>query len=726
VEVHAVARIVTISVQEIAMKYRQGNLWIAVLAVFYCSTIAAKEETPPGQGVLAVELLPQPVEGKVLRYLLSPDAKRLAYEVVNGGRSTLVLDGKAEKSYDEIVSRDREPCWAFSGDSRHFAYSAREGGRYHLVLDGKVSSPFRELRDVPFFSCDNSRAACRANREDRWCFVVLSAEGETLFGVPPEEDRFVDEKTEFLTADQRHFGYQAEVKVYRGDRNAKKMKPHCNLVFDGKDNPPYDRIGNFAVSRSGAHYQYVGEDRESNIEIAVVDGKEVESWRHITMLRLSPDGMHYALGKYMELRGPQYNGYVQGQAVVRDGRPLGFYNSFECPEDFQPFSPDSQHFALPVKFMANTRERSGRGGGRDQYGVVNDGKNSAVFQDLVQNLTFSPNGARLAFQTALDSREGDRKVVVVDGKTSYRYTEVGSPLFSPDSRRVAFWAKRHDKELIVVDGVEGGPEEAIGRTGEGRCVFFSPDSKHYAYLGSDPADKDRQMIVIDGQRRLKAPLGKENPPWAGFSEDSEHFVVFTAKSCLIDGLPANVTLPHDQRRYDFPIILHGRQGRFRNFAMLWNFDSQSFHPCRSELQFAPATASSNQVEHEQSDLASMAGVWTVVELRHDGQSKAAPKEDIYSFREGTLTIQTEHALPARLMYQLHPQESPKQLDLILAKGEEKEISPMIYAVSKARLTICYAPPGAPRPDALETKTGDGRTLVVMERRSPPPEEEPDP
>lgn len=115
------------------------------------------------------------------------------------------------------------------------------------------------------------------------------------------------------------------------------------------------------------------------------------------------------------------------------------------------------------------------------------------------------------------------------------------------------------------------------------------------------------------------------------------------------------------------------------------------------------------------DATSIIGVWQVVSYRHDGQPLAVPKRDCYTFAAGQLSIETFQAPPAHLRYLLRPEQSPRQLDLILEDGSRKEVSPMIYVLANDTLTICYAPPGEARPRELLTQSGDKRTLIVMRR-----------
>ena len=68
--------------------------------------------------------------------------------------------------------------------------------------------------------------------------------------------------------------------------------------------------------------------------------------------------------------------------------------------------------------------------------------------------------------------------MVVDGIEGKQYDDIGAPIFSQDSQRVAYAAEIGDKCFVVVDGIEGKQYDAIKDIRE-RIIFDSPDSLHY-------------------------------------------------------------------------------------------------------------------------------------------------------------------------------------------------------------------------------------------------------
>ncbi len=71
---------------------------------------------------------------------------------------------------------------------------------------------------------------------------------------------------------------------------------------------------------------------------------------------------------------------------------------------------------------------------------------------MIQTWAFSPNSQRLAYA----ARRGNKQVVVVDGQDGQAYDAYGAGrlIFSPDSRRLAYAARLETDWRVIVDGVE--------------------------------------------------------------------------------------------------------------------------------------------------------------------------------------------------------------------------------------------------------------------------------
>jgi len=85
---------------------------------------------------------------------------------------------------------------------------------------------------------------------------------------------------------------------------------------------------------------------------------------------------------------------------------------------------------------------------------------------------------------------------VTDGTDGPEHDRIGqgSVVFSPDSKRLAYIARRGRDpfvQFVVVDGVPGKPYDGIVGSG----LAFSPDSKHVVY-GTGRGGKG--FVVVDG------------------------------------------------------------------------------------------------------------------------------------------------------------------------------------------------------------------------------------
>ena len=171
--------------------------------------------------------------------------------------------------------------------------------------------------------------------------------------------------------------------------------------------------------------------------------------------------------------------------VVVDGRESREYEQVVHVS----FSPDGKRLALIVQEEG-------------QQWIVLDGTDQPKYEAVVPaGLAWSPDGSRLAY-VAVAARGTEKKVVVVvDGKEMVECEEASPPVFSPDSKRVAFSVVNAGRMRIHVDGQPGPEYDSVAAT----PIIFSPDSRRLAYAARriDPADsrKSRYFYVLDGQEQ---------------------------------------------------------------------------------------------------------------------------------------------------------------------------------------------------------------------------------
>ncbi len=132
--------------------------------------------------------------------------------------------------------------------------------------------------------------------------------------------------------------------------------------------------------------------------------------------------------------------------------------------------------------------------------------------------TLSPDNRQVAWR----DKRGQQWVVMLNGQPQgAAYDEVRSIDFSPDSRHLAYAARRGNDRAriwrVVLDGQE--QKEAFGGV---RGLRFSSDSQRFAYEGQE---KNSVVAVVDGKRGpdYKGLLGPIQ-----FTNDSQHYA-YTAQ-----------------------------------------------------------------------------------------------------------------------------------------------------------------------------------------------------
>jgi formylglycine-generating enzyme required for sulfatase activity len=192
-----------------------------------------------------------------------------------------------------------------------------------------------------------------------------------------------------------------------------------------------------------------------------IDGQPGPGYDGIGEMALSPQADHIA---YAARKGSKFHLIVNGKTPS-----LEFDNI-----QYITYSPDGNHLA----FGAKTGEK---------WFAVLDG-NAGPGYDFVGNFVFSPDSRHFA-HTAI-KQNGKKQTVVLDGvEICPLYDLIRLPVFSNNSKRMAFMAEDNLKSFIVIDGK---PDETYDRTAE---PAFSPDSQHYAYF----AEKGNyRFLVFDG------------------------------------------------------------------------------------------------------------------------------------------------------------------------------------------------------------------------------------
>lgn len=487
-----------------------------LLLLFVQPYIFAKEEHP--YRVFLEEplvTLEQPIVPGSFK--ISPNGLRYAYVAAANNKFQVILDGKKHRFYESISNL------IFSSDNNHLAYIAKSEDRYFLVYDGNEGKGYEEIIDGSFsFGPDGKHYAFVGKLGEKYLVVTEAGEGKAY-------DRI---ETDFLifSPDGQSLAYPARV----GDE--------WFLVVNGQESKAYDQIRDLVFSEDSNRLAAVV--RKENEYSVLVDDEEGPAFAMIKpeSLTFSPDSQH--IGYIVQDQGEEFividhqigkayerivsrkiafspDGAKTAYAVQQEENQFVVYNGVEG-KPYQKIMEEPPTFSPNGRNMAYTAY-NGKG-----WVVVLDGEEQSVFRSIGKaSLTFSNRGSRLAYTA---KTEDGAWTVVVDGLAGRYYNDIGlnSLTFSPDGKNVVYSARQGNKWLIVLDGEESRPFDAIINNGDNQIRFVGSAFFFYSALDgnkvvtiqeripskSDFVDfqKDRADIQIPLDSPAKEFTFEFNPP----------------------------------------------------------------------------------------------------------------------------------------------------------------------------------------------------------------------
>lgn len=341
--------------------------------------------------------------------VLSQNGQRIAYVAHVNGQWLVVTDNREGEVFDMVG----EPV--FSPDGLHLAYEAQSGEKWRIVLDNRKSPESAGYFDKPIFSGDSSK----------------------LFYI----ENTADERSKRFILSDLAFNKQ-HVREYKpGQVVTNKELTRVAAIVDAADKK---RVIEFSFSQPEAV-------------------KEGPIYNDISYLTFGPDGstllyavekegIKFLILKNREERLPE--GHFAGLPVVISGnKGAGMI-----------MAADESVF-LHQAFHKGMKEK--------QYEEAN-------------TLTYNRDGSLHAYT----AKKGEKWFVVLNGKEGPPFDRVVAPVFSPDGKKLVYRARKDGKRFVVVADANG---KVIRQHPAYEQVFqpvFADDSRSVTY-----GVKDGQKLV---------------------------------------------------------------------------------------------------------------------------------------------------------------------------------------------------------------------------------------
>jgi len=451
------------------------------------------------------ELLIAKSKGSYVNFHAS--ARHVAWSVVSGvsgldfshARRSLFLDGKAV-----VTDADGISAPFLSPDGAHYAWAVGRGNEATLFVDGEARGP------VSISPLDLLELLPQTPRRHDKPMDTLSfgASGEVRF-TPRLSPRA-------LSPDGKHFAWRN-----CAGNSIKDPSKGCPLLRDGE-----------VVGQGVLTFQFLADGKLLSESVdargkewsLAIDGKEivraVKAWEKVFSpfrgLTLSPDYKRFACvgwrvpviigqGSISEKNGTKTEAPIvwEGYSMIVDGKVDTPAKGVRPPVGFglPVFSPDGTRLAYVIiesaekKGFWDTKHFDAR--------VKVDDSLGQSFHSVWS--AFSRNEPTPSFVLQLGSGLLTETYPLLTGVVDPDWYGVGTPVFSPDSKRVAYAAKRGAKDFVIVlDGkIQEWPHAEHILTGP----VFSPDSEHLVYLAQDGG---LSMVVVDGVAKNKEPANTYN------------------------------------------------------------------------------------------------------------------------------------------------------------------------------------------------------------------------
>lgn len=279
-------------------------------------------------------------------------------------------------------------------------------------------------------------------------------------------------------------------------RKNQKKEDKYQILYNGKKEPLFDRIGELAFSGSGQQMAYTANA-----------GGEMKNGR-------------FSGGKwFIVLNGEKGNEYdmTRGLSFDAEGRLAFWGNQGGIDNSYEFYGGDwflyydggrSEAFEdaelLGPVFDPGGRIAYGGRKNRKYYWLINHAEHGGF--DEVGSLLFSSEAGHYAY----GAKDNGKAFVVADGQKGPIYDEVAEIAFSPDGKWLVYRAQKEGKWFLSLNHKERFALPGMGK------IIFSPAGGHFAFEGKDASGS---FVAVNGK---KGPV-YERVQLEGFSEDGRKF-----------------------------------------------------------------------------------------------------------------------------------------------------------------------------------------------------------
>jgi hypothetical protein len=367
---------------------------------------------------------------------LSPTGTRIIYFTKTGNLMFPVINGKVGDPFEQLIIKP-----VFTYDGKQYAFAIKDRGKQYAIVNKMKIGPFGEIKKL-FLLRTKKLSGCYAMDKNKHVM---------MFGKQRKEYDTI----EILFQSENRFIYKARYK-----------NKHA-IVVNGVEQNWYDEITDVKIGKDAKHIFYLAYDE--NRYFLCLNGNEYECKSQPRAYCISPDFQNFALSGI----------YKDNFYVVLNGKVL-----HECKDKIEriAFTPKNQLVGVINKK-----------GGQCIFIDKHIGKKYAKIEDII----FAKG--RVAYKVLQETKDGRRYRMVIDGKESRQYIQIGSFSFTSDGTSYILVGQLKDKTGIEVDGKKPMVFEKISH------LIFTPDGRKFAFIGTSYIDVEKKV----GGKRVKIKEKKQ-------------------------------------------------------------------------------------------------------------------------------------------------------------------------------------------------------------------------